>query len=283
LKATLEFVWQAIVATGKRGVVFAYDEAQVVRDRKDKDQYPLALMLEVFQSLQKKRIRYMLLLTGLPTLFQKLVESRTYAERMFGVQEIGKLDDQAGIEAIMKPLEGNIISFPEDTVNVILRESKCYPYFIQFLCKEAYDYYKTWFDKEHPDSDPRPLQMDTLVRKLDADFFSGRWHRATDRQRELLFSIAYLHHSDGEFTIAEIVESSLQIAKHKASKHRDFKPFKTGDVAQALPKLIDAGLVYKNRHGKYSLAVPLFDGFIRRQITDRLRVFDLWDGSMPLP
>src|SRR5262245_16313485 len=54
LKATLEFVWRAIPATGKRGVVFAYDEAQVVRDRKDKDQYPLALMLEVFQSLQKK-------------------------------------------------------------------------------------------------------------------------------------------------------------------------------------------------------------------------------------
>src|SRR5262249_10951633 len=44
LKGTLEFLWTAIQTTGKRGIVFAYDEAQVVQDRKDKDQYPLALM-----------------------------------------------------------------------------------------------------------------------------------------------------------------------------------------------------------------------------------------------
>ncbi len=33
-----------------------------------------------------------------------------------------------------------------------------------------------------------------------------------------------------------------------------------------LPKLIEAGLLYKNRRGKYSLAVPLFDSFIKRQL-----------------
>jgi hypothetical protein len=29
--------------------------------------------------------------------------------------------------------------------------------------------------------------------------------------------------------------------------------------------LAEAGLVYKNRHGKYSFAVPLLGQFIRRQ------------------
>ncbi len=46
LKATLEFVWTVASARGTKGVVFAYDEAQVVRDREDKEQYPLAVLLE---------------------------------------------------------------------------------------------------------------------------------------------------------------------------------------------------------------------------------------------
>ena len=36
-------------------------------------------------------------------------------------------------------------------------------------------------------------------------------------------------------------------------------------VSQMLAALSEAGLVYKNRHGKYSFAVPLLGRFIRRQ------------------
>ena len=43
LKATLEYVWAVASARGTKGIVFAYDEAQVVRDREDKEQYPLAV------------------------------------------------------------------------------------------------------------------------------------------------------------------------------------------------------------------------------------------------
>ena len=32
-----------------------------------------------------------------------------------------------------------------------------------------------------------------------------------------------------------------------------------------LAKLAESGLVYKNRHGRYSFAVPLLGGFIKRQ------------------
>ena len=72
LKATLELIWKAVQDTGKEGVVLAYDEAQVVQDRKDKDQFPLAMLLETFQSLQRKSCRFLLLLTGLPTLFPQI-------------------------------------------------------------------------------------------------------------------------------------------------------------------------------------------------------------------
>jgi hypothetical protein len=272
MKATLEMCWKAIELTGKKGIVFAYDESQVVQDRKDKDEYPLAMMLECFQSVQRKGMMYMLLLTGLPTLFPKLVESRTYAERMFVVQEIGRLTKEACTDAIVKPLKGNQIQFAEHSVSAIVEESACYPYFIQFICREAYDYFKASLDAKPNVMPSIPLQ--TLVRKLDADFFSGRWGRVTDRQRELLLCIASLKNQADEFSINEIVAASVTVAK----KENTIKSFKAGDVAQMLPKLVDCGLVYKNRHGKYSFAVPQFGAYILRQFAARKsHQPSLWD------
>lgn len=105
--------------------------------------------------------------------------------------------------------------------------------------------------------------IDTLIRKLDAHFFAGRWSRVPDRQRELLLCIAHLTNAAEEFTVNQIAE----VSRHVAKRCR-IKPFKTGDVSSMIPKLINAGLVYKNRHGKYLLAVPLFDRFIRRQFDE---------------
>lgn len=260
LKATLEFVWSAAHATGHKGILFAYDEAQVVQDRKDKDQFPLAILLETFQSIQRKGMRYMLLLTGLPTLFPKLVESRTYAERMFTVQEVGRLTEAACREAILKPLQGNDFTFSTDSVNTLIKVSGGYPYFIQFICREAFDHIKSHKDR-HPSAAPASAPIDPIIRKLDADFFAGRWNRVPDRQRILLLTVASLEHCDQEFTINEIVEKSTKLAAEK----KIAKPFRTGDVSQMLPRLIEAGLVYKNRHGKYAFAVPLFGEYIQRQ------------------
>lgn len=259
LKATLEFVWKAVHPLGLKGILFAYDEAQVVRDRKDKDQYPLALLLETFQSIQRKHMRYLLLLTGLPTLFPKLVESRTYAERMFTVQEVGRLSEDECREAILTPLEGTGISFAPHAVSTIIERSGGYPYFIQFLCREVFEQLAALRVTETPPL-PHAVPIDPIIRKLDGDFFSGRWNKVPDRQRDLLFCIASLESCDEEFTISEIVESSSRIA----AAGKVSRPFRTNDVSQMLPRLIEAGLIYKNRHGKYSFAVPLFGDYIRR-------------------
>jgi hypothetical protein len=259
LKSTLEFVWKAIRPLGMKGLLFAYDEAQVVRDRKDKDQYPLALLLETFQSIQRRDLRYMLLLTGLPTLFPKLVESRTYAERMFTVQEVGRLTEDECREAILTPLKRTGIAFAPHAVSTIIERSGGYPYFIQFICREVFEQLGALKLTETP-ALPLTVPVDPILRKLDGDFFSGRWNKVPDRQRDLLFCIASLDNCDQEFTISEIVEASRKIS----AAGKVGKPFRTNDVSQMLPRLIEAGLVYKNRHGKYSFAVPLFGDYIRR-------------------
>ena len=253
LKFILEFVWTKLKSQNINGIIFAYDEAQNLSDQASKNQYPLGVLLDTFQSIQKKDIPFMLVLTGLPTLFPKLVDSRTFAERMFRVVFLKRLNNKDSKNAIIKPISSKCpVNFTTESVNVIIKHSGGYPYFIQFICREAYD---AFLPKIAAGENPAvPLQE--IIRKLDTDFFAGRWSRATDRQRELLLVIAKIENAGGEFSVQDIVELSKQTIQ---------KPFSSSHVNQMLNSLCLAGLIYKNRFGKYSFAVPLLGQFILRQ------------------
>jgi len=260
LKAVLQLAWSAITSTKNpaRGLVFAYDEAQNLSDQAAKQQYPLSLLLDVFQSLQKQNIRFLLVLTGLPTLFPKLVDARTFAERMFRVVFLRKLSEAHSREAILKPISDTAcpIRLSEASVKLIVQMSGGYPYFIQFIGREVYD---AFLANVRATGSVGTVPGDAIIRKLDSDFFAGRWSRVTDRQRDLLLVIARLENCDDEFTVQEVVDK----AKHELSK-----AFSSSHVNQMLATLGAAGLVYKNRHGKYSFAVPLFGQFVLRQMAE---------------
>lgn len=254
LKAILETTWEVVKGSGTKGIVLAYDEAQNLADRADKDQYPLSLLLDVFQSIQRKGIPIMLVLTGLPTLFPKLVEARTFAERMFHVMVLDKLETSDRKEAIQRPIQDQQcpVAFTQPAVEEISNRSGGYPYFIQYICYEMFEAYLG-----RTIGVPNPgVTVAHIVLKLDTDFFAGRWNKVTDRQRELLQIIASLENADEEFTVQEIVE---------ASKKGNGKPFSPSHVNQMLATLSENGLVFKNRHGKYAFAVPMLADFIRRQ------------------
>jgi hypothetical protein len=255
LKAVLDHVWEAVRSLKRRGIIFAYDEAQNLADHAERREYPLSLLLDVFQSIQKRGIPFMLVLTGLPTLFPKLVEARTFAERMFHVMMLDRLDEGGTRDAIMTPIResGAWVSIAETSVPRIFEVTRGYPYFIQFVCRELYD---VWTQQAEAGEELRPVPWDGVMRKLDADFFAGRWAKVTDRQRELMWVIAHLESCETEFSVQEVVRQSSMLTK----------PFSGSHVSQMLTSLADAGLVYKNRWGKYSLAVPLLDQFIKRQM-----------------
>jgi len=258
LKSVLKIVWEAMAkATSSRGLVFAYDEAQNLSDHAEKEQYPLSLLLDVFQSIQRKGIPFLLVLTGLPTLFPKLVEARTFSERMFHVVFLDRLTQEESRDAILTPIKkANCrVRFSDDSVQIVIRVSGGYPYFIQFICREIYD---VWIQRTSEGKEPT-IPVEEICRKLDSDFFAGRWARATDRQRVLLTVIATLPNCEDEFTVQEIVEQSRQILD---------RPFGGSQVNQMLSFLADRGLIYKDRHGKYLFAVPLLGEFIKRQQQD---------------
>ena len=258
LKAVLIAVAPVIKATGKRGIVFAYDEAQNLSDHASKDQFPLSLLLEVFQSIQRQDVPFMLALVGLPTLFPKLVEARTYAERMFRVVFLKKLNFSETREAITKPISTAQcpVKFDDQAVRLVYDHSGGYPYFIQFMCREIYDTYLQIMEQGiHPS-----VPFEEIIRKLDNDFFAGRWAKVTDRQQQLLYVIANLENAEREFTIQEVATASSEFLE---------KPFSRSHVSQMVTSFIFAGLVYKDRHGKYLFAVPLMGAFIKRAMANQ--------------
>lgn len=270
LKNVLEFVWGGIrKEEHTKGIIFAYDEAQTMSNYPKKEQYPLSLLLDTFQSLQKKKIPFMLVLTGLPTLFPKLVEARTFTERMFRVINLDKLrhdDSKAAITIPIQETKDCPLKLADDSIDLIIRESAGYPYFIQFICKEVFDI----FVQQHKTNGRiKGVPIKDITRKLDNDFFSGRWAKATDRQRDLLCVVANLPNADKEFTVQEVVEKSVILKK----------PFGSSQVNQMFSALANKGLVYKNRHGKYSFAVPLLGQYISRK-TETMKQPLLWDIDM---
>lgn len=255
LKAVLELAWAYLAKEGRRGLIFAYDEAQNLADRGDKDEYPLSLILDVFQSIQRKGIPFMLALTGLPTLFPKLVNARTFAERMFRVVFLDRLSQTESREAILTPIQhANCpVAFTGESVDTICKHSAGYPYFIQFICREVFDV----FIQQAATGTQNQVPLDAITRKLDSDFFAGRWAKVTDRQRELLTVVAVLPRPDIEFTVQEVVAKAPEVLT---------TPFSNSHANQMLSALCAAGLIYKNRYGRYSFAVPLLGEFIKRQL-----------------
>lgn len=255
LITVFRFVWSKLKELDIRGVVFAYDEAQNMSDKAERDQFPLSLLLDVFSKIQKEEIPFMLVLVGLPTLQTKLVSSRTYSERMFRVLVLKKLTNPQSEEAVTKPIEQSNcpVHFTEGAVRSIVGVSGGYPYFIQYICRETFDYYLHALDLGGV---PPEIPLATIIAKLDSDFFAARWLKVSDRQRVLLKVISSLPNCDDEFTISEVVEKTKVVLAN---------PMSSSHVAQMLETLTNHGLVYKNRHGKYLLAVPLMANYVRRQ------------------
>jgi hypothetical protein len=259
VKAVLEYAATIISNTERRGIVFAYDEAQNLADKKEREQFPLSLVCDVFSNLQKRDIgcQFLLVMTGLPTLITHLNEARTYTERMFHTLVLDRLTESETRKAILKPIElsESTLKFSKQTIKHIVKESRGYPFFIQYICREVFD---AWIGRMTVGEAPS-VPMTEIMAKLDMDFFVPRWNRATDRQQIFMQVIATLPAADGEFSVQDITSASRSLLKH---------PFTPSHATQMLGHLAEKGLIYRNRRGSYCFAVPLLSSFIKRQTWD---------------
>src|SRR5437773_10974618 len=121
---------------------------------------------------------------------------------MFHVMFLKQLSPTDAREAIVRPIieKKTPLTFSNEVVDRIVQMSGGYPALIQFMCKEVYD---VWIAKLSSGEVPSIPESD-IIRKLDNDFFSGRWANVSDRQRELLHVVAALDNCDSEFSVKDI-------------------------------------------------------------------------------
>ena len=150
----------------------------------------------------------------------------------------------------MKPAEAEGVLFDGDAVEEILAAAQNFPYFIQ-----------EWGFQVWNAAPANPITRDMVraaspdvVSHLDNNFFRVRFDRLTPLEQKYLRAMAEL--GPGPCATGQIAET-LGV--------------RTASVATVRKRLINKGMVWSQRHGETSFTVPMFDGFMKRQMPDLLR------------
>jgi hypothetical protein len=229
----------AAAADAETAVVLFIDELQYVEEEQ------LAALITALHRTSQKRLPVALVGAGLPQLRGNMGNAKSYAERMFDFPEVGPLPPPAAREAIEKPIVEAGASIDADALDLIIRETEGYPYFLQEWGKASWDAAPkspiTRADVQHASV--------IAMAALDASFFRVRFDRLTPFERVYLRAMAELGPG----------------------------PHRSGDIAAALGRsvtalaptrsqLIRKGMIWSRMHGETAFTVPLFDGFMRRMM-----------------
>jgi hypothetical protein len=185
---------------------------------------------------------------GLPSLAAVTGEAKSYSERMFTFPVIGSLPEAEAREALVVPAADEGVQWHDAALDLVLRETAGYPYFLQEFGKQAWD----------AAGGPKAITFDDVVRsipvataELDDGFFRVRTGRTSDPERAYLRAMA---------EIGPGPVGSGEVAKLLGRK--------TTSVAPIRDTLIKKALCYSPRYGEIDFTVPLFDGFMKRWFPD---------------
>lgn len=183
---------------------------------------------------------------GLPNLPTRLAEAESYAERLFDYRSIDRLSSADATTALTEPAAAHQVSWDRDAVQFVLDESSGYPYFLQQFGKTVWDVA----------AGPDRIALDDSIigiaegqQQLDNGFYSSRWERATNAERQFLRAMSV---DSGEPSrIADITDRL-----GKASSR---------SLGPARANLIGKGIVYSPEHGMIAYTVPGMADYVARR------------------
>lgn len=182
--------------------------------------------------------------SGLPTVRGLVAKSKTYAERMFGYEEIGALDERASADAIRKPLRTMGVDIEDRALNAIFRLSGGYPFFLQEC---GYQVWQRAAGSPVTAKDVRAVASEVSER-LDRNFFAVRLDRISDLERKFLRVMADVP-GDGAKPLAAIARKLGRSVNSLSMLRRS---------------LIRKGVLYSSVEGTVSYTVPLFGDYMKR-------------------
>lgn len=233
---------------GYEGYMVMLDEAQILRDDAARDgEHPLSLLVAAFNKLQEQEVPLALVLCGLPTLQTNLLKARTYSERMFVGEHIGRLSEGESRQAFVKPLDDTGVTADEALVERVIREVEGYPYFIQVWGAELWDTAEDvglWTLS----TDLLSEIEDDIYKRLDADFYEGRVQALTPAEADLLMATA-----------------DCPYPPLRTSDIHELSPKSQGNVNVLMGRLVEQGVIYRIQQGQYEYTAPKFHDFLRRR------------------
>lgn len=225
------------------GVLFLLDELQQAE--------PVALeaLCGAAHELSKRELPLALLIAGLPSLRDQLLSAKTYAERLYSYRQLGPLSASAAEAALLDPACAAAADFEVErpALDALLAACGGYPYFIQLFG------YELWELATEPHIGLAQVEaaLSHGRDRLEIDFYTGRWGRASGRSKEYMVAMAAL--GDGSVSSGAVAAG---FGGHKAA-------------ATIRDGLIGEGLIYSPARGQVAFTVPGFADFIRRTQTAR--------------
>jgi len=236
LQALLESAGAAAQEAGSALAIFA-DELQYVKEDE------LAALITSLHRTAQRRLPVVMVGAGLPQLRGRMGRAKSYAERLFDFPEIGPLPPDATKLAIAKPAKEQGVAVTPEALDLIVKETRGYPYFVQEWGKHSWDTAKaspiTQADVENAST--------AAIAALDESFFRVRFDRLTPAEKRYIRAMAELGSG----------------------------PHRSGDIADELKRdvtslgptrnqLISKGMIWSPHHGDTAFTVPMFDEFMHR-------------------
>lgn len=207
------------------------------------NQKELSSLIMALRRTSQDNIPVTLIAAGLPQIITSMGEAKTYAERLFEFQTIAELDINAATQALVIPVNKLNVSYTEEALHEIIKQTARYAYFIQEWGRHAWD-----------TAESSPITLNdvihaTMLAQLDLDnsFFRMRFEQLSPTQKDYIRAMSAL--GDGTHASGKIAEK-LRKSVTQSSSVRD--------------QLISKGIIYSPSYGETAFTVPLFDAFIRR-------------------
>src|ERR1700722_20660630 len=94
---------------------------------------------ELHNATSQNQLPVTMVAAGLPQLLGRMGRAKSYSERLFEFVSIGRLDATAATAALCVPAEKEGATFDADAIVEILRQTHCYPYFLQEWGKHSWN------------------------------------------------------------------------------------------------------------------------------------------------
>ncbi len=236
LTALLEQVGAAAAAAGTLVAIFI-DELQYVEEAQ------MAALISALHRCAQLQLPLTVVGAGLPQLRGRMGEAKSYAERLFEFPSIGPLLPHEAAAAIEKPIKEEGADVESEAVELIVRYTHGYPYFLQEWGKHAWDIARA---SPITSKDVEAASAEAIA-TLDESFFRVRFDRLTPTEKRYLRAMASLGpgpHRSGDIA-AVLSRDSTSLAPIRSN-------------------LIAKGMVWSPTHGDTAFTVPLFDEFMQR-------------------